>query len=106
MFALENWSTLRANAPLDKEGKPLSFLNVGTGIDLTIKDLAELVASAVGFEGSIRWDQSKPDGTPKKQLDVSHLSNMGWKAKIKLSDGLKRTVKDFEKSEHRRGIDQ
>ena len=57
VFALENWSTLRANAPLDKEGKPLSFLNVGTGIDLTIKDLAELVASAVGFEGSIRWDQ-------------------------------------------------
>ena len=63
-------------------GQPLAFLNVGTGIDLSIRELAEQVAAAMDFKGSIHWDHSKPDGTPKKQLDVSRLSAMGGQARI------------------------
>ena len=87
VFALENWSSLSEDAPRDDEGNPLAFLNVGTGIDLSIRELAEQVAAAVGFNGSIHWDHSKPDGTPKKQLDVSRLASMGWRARIALSEG-------------------
>ena len=89
VFALENWSALSEDAPKNDEGKQLAFLNVGTGIDLSIRSLAERVAAAVNFEGTIEWDHSKPDGTPKKQLDVSRLTAMGWKAEIDLKKGLK-----------------
>ena len=95
VFALENWSALLSNAPTDDQGNPLAFLNVGTGVDLTIKDLAEAVAKAVGFRGSIHWDKSKPDGTPKKQLDVSRLECMGWRARVPLNEGLRSTVGQF-----------
>ena len=105
VFALENWSALSDNSPKDESGETLSFLNVGTGIDLSIRELAEKTATAVGFKGSISWDHSKPDGTPKKQLDVSRLTEMGWKAQIELDEGLKQTVDDFKKSEHHRGMD-
>ena len=77
---------------------------MGTGIDLSIRDLAEQVAAAVGFNGSIHWDHSKPDGTPKKQLDVSRLSAMGWEASIALKEGLASTVTDFKESEQVRGL--
>ena len=73
VFALEQWSTLTPDAPKDDQGEPLTFLNVGTGIDLSIRELAEKVAQAVGYSNAIQWDNSKPDGTPKKQLDVSRL---------------------------------
>ena len=104
MFALEQWSALSEDAPRDDEGNPLAFLNVGTGIDLSIKELAEQVAAVVGFKGSIQWDHSKPDGTPKKQLDVTRLTDMGWRARIALNEGLISTVADFTKSEHTRGL--
>ena len=71
VFALENWSALSEDAPEMMRTNHWVFLNVGTGIDLSIRELAEQVAAAVGFNGSIHWDHSKPDGTPKKQLDVS-----------------------------------
>ena len=95
VFALENWSALLSNAPIDDQGNPLAFLNVGTGVDLTIKDLAEAVAKAVGFRGSIHWDNSKPDGTPKKQLDGSRLEGLGWRARVPLHEGLQSTVEQF-----------
>ena len=98
VFALENWSALSSNAPKDDQGNPLAFLNVGTGVDLTIQQLAEAVAEAVGFKGTIEWDTSKPDGTPKKQLDVSQLKELGWQAKIPLQDGLNDTIKAFVNS--------
>jgi GDP-L-fucose synthase len=86
VFALENWQ------PGPDE---LPFLNVGTGVDLTIRDLAEAVATATGFRGTIHWDPTKPDGTPKKQLDVSRLKALGWSARIPLAQGLTNTVAEF-----------
>ena len=67
----------------------LSHINVGTGLDVSIGDLAHLVAEITGFKGKISFDTSKPDGTPRKLMDVSRLKNMGWVAKISLKDGLK-----------------
>lgn len=67
-------------------------VNVGTGMDLTIKELAEIVANAVGFTGSIEWDPSKPDGTPRKLLDVTNLASTGWSASIGLEEGIRSTV--------------
>ncbi|WP_320663434.1 GDP-L-fucose synthase [Prochlorococcus sp. MIT 1223] len=86
VFALENW---RPNK------NDIQHLNVGTGVDITIKELAEEIAEIAGFSGEIIWDSSKPDGTPKKQLDISRLSQMGWKSKIKLREGLKKTIYSF-----------
>lgn len=63
-------------------------INLGTGEDLTIAELARLVADTVGYEGRIEWDSSKPDGTPRKLLDVSRLRDLGWQARITLPDGL------------------
>lgn len=70
-------------------------LNVGTGKDIPIKELTELVAKAVGFNGEINWDTSKPDGTPRKVLDVSRLKELGWEPKIDLETGIAATYKWF-----------
>ena len=66
-------------------------LNIGTGEDIKIKDLAELTKDIVGFKGEIKFDPSKPDGPPRKLLDVSRINRLGWQAKISLDDGIKRT---------------
>jgi GDP-L-fucose synthase len=66
------------------------IINIGWGKDQTILELAELVAAVVGYTGDIRWDNSKPDGTPQKMLDVSRLTGLGWQAKIELEDGIRR----------------
>jgi nucleoside-diphosphate-sugar epimerase len=66
----------------------LSHINVGTGEDVTIAELANMIAELTGFSGKIVFDTSKPDGTPRKLMDVSRLTNMGWRAKIKLDEGL------------------
>jgi GDP-L-fucose synthase len=95
VFALKHWDPSSDSAPADDAGKPLSFLNVGTGVDLSIRELAESVARATGFHGDILWDHSKPNGTPKKQLDVSRLRHLGWQARISLDEGLNSTVKLF-----------
>lgn len=67
-------------------------LNIGTGDDLTIKELAELVAELAGFKGEIAWDSSKPDGTPRKVLDVAKAKSLGWSPKISLRDGIASTI--------------
>lgn len=72
-----------------------SFLNVGTGLELTIGELAEAVAEATNYKGEILWDTSKPDGTPRKLLDVTRLTNLGWRARIPLAEGLVSTVALF-----------
>lgn len=69
-----------------------SQVNVGTGTDVTIKELATLVAQEVGFDGEIHWDETKPDGTPRKLLDVTKLANAGWSASIGLEQGIRSTV--------------
>lgn len=73
-------------------------VNMGTGKELTIKELTELVAKVVGFNGEIKWDTTKPDGTPRKLLDVSKLENLGWKYKTELEDGIRLTYEDFLKN--------
>ena len=70
-------------------------VNVGTGTDLSIKEIAKLVANAVGYEGETDWDSAKPDGTPRKLLDVSKIKSFGWQPNIDLESGLKLAVADF-----------
>lgn len=68
-----------------------AFLNVGTGVDMTIRELAETVMEVVGYRGEIRFDPSKPDGMPRKVLDVSRVNKLGWRAKTSLEEGLRKT---------------
>ena len=82
LFLMENYS--------DTE-----LVNIGTGVDVTIKELAETVQKIVGFEGEMRWDVSKPDGTPRKLMDVSKLHGLGWKHHIELMDGIRLAYQDF-----------
>ncbi|WP_048908374.1 GDP-L-fucose synthase [Pedobacter sp. V48] len=71
------------------------FVNIGTGKDLTIKDLALLIKRIVGFDGALTFDSSKPDGTPRKLMDVSKLHSLGWKHEIELEEGIKLAYQDF-----------
>jgi len=68
------------------------FVNIGTGKDLTIKELAELIKNIVGFKGEIKWNSSKPDGTPQKLLNVDRLRELGWENKYSLEQGI---IRDY-----------
>jgi GDP-L-fucose synthase len=72
------------------------IINVGTGIEISIKDLALLIKDVIGYEGSIHFNTGQPDGTPRKLLDTTKINNLGWKAKIGLEDGIRQVVKDCE----------
>ena len=74
---------------------PPDWINVGTGTDVTIKELTETIAAVTGYNGRIVWDSSKPDGTPRKLMDVSRLTQLGWKAKLGLREGVTRTYETF-----------
>ena len=74
---------------------PPDLINMGTGHEVTIRELTEMVASVVGFSGRIEWDASKPDGTPRKLMDVSRLTALGWSARIDLRSGLEATYRSF-----------
>jgi GDP-L-fucose synthase len=78
----------------------LSHVNVGTGVDCSIRELAETLARASGFRGRLTWDRSKPDGAPRKLLDVSRLAALGWRAQIGLEDGLRQTYDWFLRHQH------
>ena len=78
-----------------KLDNPPDWVNMGTGTDVTIKELTETVASVVGFPGRIAWDSSKPDGTPRKLMDVSRLAALGWKSRIGLREGVEKTYASF-----------
>ena len=73
----------------------LSHLNVGTGVDVTIKELAETIQAVVGFTGDIIWDSTKPDGTPRKLMAISKVKALGWEPKVNLKDGLIDTYRWF-----------
>jgi GDP-L-fucose synthase len=75
------------------------FVNIGTGEDLTIKALAEMIKDIVGYTGELKWNTGKPDGTPRKLMDVSRLHNMGWKHRIGLREGIASVYAEFAKSE-------
>ena len=77
----------------------LSHLNAGTGVDLTIRELAELIADVVGFEGKIEFDTSKPDGAPRKLLDVERMRSLGWSPEIPLRDGISQTYEWYREHE-------
>ena len=96
VMCLENWDPSNENAPLDKDNKPLTYLNVGTGLDITIKELVELISKNFSFKGKVTWDTSMPDGTPQKKLDVSKIKSLGWSPKISLKDGVKQTIEYFK----------
>lgn len=72
-----------------------TLVNIGSGTDVTIRELAELIQKTVGYTGKIVFDSSKPDGTPRKLMDVSKINQLGWKAKISLEEGIKKTYQDF-----------
>ena len=96
VHALEIWDPSANDAPKDNEGSSLSFLNVGTGKEISIKELAEKIAKIVKYEGEIRWDKSKPDGTFRKRLDISKIKQIGWEPKIDLDDGITKTILKFK----------
>ena len=80
---------------LMKQGVTDGFYNIGTGTDVTIRELAETVMSVVGFAGRIVFDATKPDGTPRKLLDVSRLRDIGWQARTSLREGIALAYRDF-----------
>ena len=96
IFCLENWDPESKYSPRRDDGNPLYFLNAGTGKDISIKNLTEKIKSEVGFEGEIIWDKSKPDGTPRKLLDVGRINRLGWNSKIDLNQGIKQTINEFD----------
>ena len=85
-FVLENWKP-------NKED--IKYLNVGTGNDMKIKKIAEKIAEKFRFKGEILWDSSKPDGTPKKQLDISKITSLGWQPKTSFDEGLNLTISNY-----------
>ena len=85
-FVLENWKP-------DRE--EIKYLNVGTGKDIKIKKIAEIISKKCGFNGDIEWDRSKPDGTPKKQLDISKIRSLGWEPKTSFDAGLNLTIENY-----------
>jgi GDP-L-fucose synthase len=76
-----------------------SHINVGSGEDLPINELARLIAQEAGFSGEIKWDSSKPDGTPRKLLDVSRLRSLGWSPTVTLEEGIRLTIEWFKQNE-------
>ena len=94
IFILENVSC-ENNIFYKEKNNFNGLLNVGSGIDISIKELATLISSIVGFKGKVSWDLSKPDGTPRKLLDVSKLNTLGWSAKTELKKGIELTLKSF-----------
>jgi len=80
--------------------KPMmSHVNIGTGVDVTIGELAEIVRNIVGFKGKIVWDRSKPDGTLRKLLDVSLIEHIGWRSAISLENGIRHAYQAYKNSE-------
>jgi GDP-L-fucose synthase len=95
VFLLEN-TEYKDMAFVDVDGTVQSHINVGSGVEVTIKELAETVSEVVGFEGVIEWDSSKPDGTPRKLMDSSRLRDLGWSPKVILKEGIARAYEDFK----------
>ena len=98
IFALNNWDITSQEAPLDEKQKKLTWLNVGSGKEISIKHLAEKISYLIGYKGKIVWDKDKPDGTPRKLLDTSRIRSLGWEPKLSLENVIKLAIKDIYKS--------
>ena len=96
IFCLENWFPSEIDAPKDNSGIPLNYLNVGTGKDISIRELAKKIADIIEFDGEILWDKNMPNGTPRKVLDISRLKKLGWESKIDLTSGLENTINTLD----------
>ena len=92
LYVLENWDPCAKNSSLDENNYPLAFLNVGSGEEVTIKELGELIAHELDFKGSIVWDESKPNGSPRKLLNIEKIKSIGWTPTISLKEGIKKTL--------------
>lgn len=95
IFALEKLIPNSGSFPKDKNGNKLFWINVGSNQEISIKDLAVLIAKLVGYKGLILWDKKMPNGTPRKKLDTSVLDELGWVSKISLEEGIKLTLKSY-----------
>ena len=103
IFVLENVS-INDSSLYDDTGNFCGILNVGFGSDISIKELATLISSKIGYEGEIVWDLSKPDGTPRKLLDVSKLNKLGWIAKTNLEKGIELTLKSYIEESKKKSV--
>ncbi len=95
LHVLEFWDLNSKEAPKDANGEVLNYLNVGTGKEISIKKLAEKVATKFEYLGEIEWDLSKPNGTPRKLLNIDKIKSLGWEPKISLNEGLNSTIDDY-----------
>ncbi|MBO8234269.1 GDP-L-fucose synthase [Prochlorococcus marinus XMU1419] len=95
IHVLEKWNPDDNYAPKKNNNEKLYYLNVGSGEEISIKELAEKIAIFCQFEGKIIWDQSKPDGTYRKNLDISRIHSLGWHSKIPLEKGIKKLIKEI-----------
>jgi GDP-L-fucose synthase len=93
IFLLENF-----NPTKEQHEKGEMYLNLGSGEDIAIKDLAEMIKDIVGFKGKLTWDTTKPDGTPKRILDTTKINELGWQPKIKLEEGIRKTYEWYKQS--------
>tara|TARA_Y100000589_G_C27090489_1_gene603682 strand:- start:167 stop:1174 length:1008 start_codon:yes stop_codon:yes gene_type:complete len=96
IFLIEKWYPDNVDSPKDMNGNSLNLLNIGSNFEISIKGLAEKIANIVNFKGEIIWDSSKPDGTPRKKLDSSHINQLGWRAKITLDEGIKNSLNNLK----------
>ena len=80
---------------IDNNNEYLGILNVGTGMDITIKELVAKISKILEYKGKVFWDLDKPDGTPRKLLDITKLKSLGWESKINLSQGIKDTTNSY-----------
>ena len=95
-IALEKWDPNNKNSPKNILGEPLSFLNVGSGEEIAIRDLANQISNIVSFKGQITWNNKFADGTPRKILDISRIQKLGWKPRISLKEGLEKTINEYQ----------
>ena len=89
------------NPTKEENEKGPIFMNLGTGVDVSIKELTEMVKEVTGFDGEIVWDTSKPDGTPRKLLDMSRLHALGWHHTVDLKEGIELSYKWFLENQER-----
>jgi len=96
IFLLKEWNPVYDYSPEELRENSKSIINVGSTEEVSIKELANKIACACNYKGQIIWDKDKPDGTPRKKLDITKLSKLGWEPTIKLEAGIKSTIKSFE----------